>query len=247
VGLFDLPAPLFAWLDDVLGAFAPPWLRLALWGLIAAAVSMGAYLVLSPQRRIARAKADALAARRALDAYDGEFSGAWPLIRNVLRSACRQLALVTWPAILSSLPVLALLAWMSTTYGHGFPLQTDAVSIRTVPEDFDARLEALPLPGGGSSMPQHEIVVTDRSGHELQRLPWEAPVATIHKREWWNVLLGNPAGYLPDQGPLERIDLDIPAKEYLPVGPAWLKAWYVLFFGVLLTASLAIKISARIE
>jgi hypothetical protein len=61
------------------------------------------------------------------------------------------------------------------------------------------------------------------------------------------VLLGNPAGYLPDHGPLERIDLEIPAKEYLPVGPAWLKAWYVLFFGVLLIASLAIKVSARIE
>jgi hypothetical protein len=242
VGLFDLPAPLFAWLDDVLGGFAPAWMRLVLWGVIAAATSMGAYLVLSPQRRIARAKADALAARQALDAYDGEFAGAWPLIRAVLRSAVRQLGLVTWPAIVSSLPVLALLAWMSTTYGHGFPADGDPVAIRTVPEGLGARLETVPSP-----VPHREIVVTDGGGQELQRLPWQAPVATIHKREWWNLLLGNPAGYLPDQGPLERIDLDIPAKEYLPVGPDWLKAWYVPFFGVLLAASVAIKISARIE
>jgi len=247
VGLFDLPAPLFASLDDALSGFAPAPLRLVLWGLIAAAFSMGAYFLLSPQRRIARAKADALEARQALDAYDGEFAGAWPLIRDVLKSAFRQLGLVTWPAIVSSLPVLALLAWMSTTYGHGFPDPGAAVEIRTVPNGLEARLETVVSPAAAPSEPHREIVVIDPSGEVLHRLPWQAPVSTIHKREWWNALLGNPAGYLPDGGPLERIDLDIPAKEYLPIGPAWLKAWYVLFFGVLLAASLAIKVSARIE
>lgn len=247
MGLLDLPAPLFASLDDVLGRFAPaPW-RLVLWGLIAAAFSMGAYFLLSPQRRIARAKADALDARRALDAYDGEFAGAWPLIRNVLKSALRQLGLVTWPAVISSLPVLALLVWMSTAYGYGFPEPGAAVAIRTVPNDLEARLETVGSPATAPSEQHREIVVIDASGEVLQRLPWQAPVATMHKREWWNALLGNPAGYLPEAGLLERIDLDLPAKEYLPVGPAWLKAWYVPFFGVLLAASIAIKVLARIE
>ena len=57
VGLFDLPAPLFAWLDGLLSGLAPPTLRLVLWGLVAAALSMGIYWLLSPQERIARAKA----------------------------------------------------------------------------------------------------------------------------------------------------------------------------------------------
>lgn len=245
MGLFDLPAPLFTWLDGVLGGLVPAPLRLALWALIAAALSMGLYVLLSPQRRIARAKADAVAARTALDAFDGSFAEAWPLIRNVLGSALRQLALVTWPAILSSLPVLALLAWVSTAYGHAFPPAGADVPIHTVPEDLEARLETVPT--AASASPYHQIVVVDRTGRIVERVPWPAPVPTIHKREWWNLLLGNPAGYLPEAGPLERIDLDIPPKEYLPVGPAWLKAWYALFFGVLLIASLAIKVSARIE
>jgi hypothetical protein len=33
----------------------------------------------------------------------------------------------------------------------------------------------------------------------------------------------------------------------LSVGPDWLKVWHVPFFGVLLLASLAIKVAARIE
>ena len=55
------------------------------------------------------------------------------------------------------------------------------------------------------------------------------------------------AGYLPDNSQLERLDLELPPKRYLSVGPDWLKVWHVPFFGVLLLASLAIKVAARIE
>jgi hypothetical protein len=247
VGLFDLPAPLFAWIDGALGGLAPAPLRLTLWALIAAVVSMGLYVLLSPQRRIARAKADASAARAALDAFDGDFADAWPLIGNVLATAFRQLGLVTWPALLSSLPVLALLAWVSTAYGYAFPANGAAVAIQTVPQELEARLETVPSTSGAASKPRHQIVITDQTGQVVDRVAWQAPVPTIHKREWWNALLGNPGGYLPDDGPLERIDLNIPAEAYLPFGPAWAKPWYVLFFGVLLAASLAIKVAARIE
>jgi hypothetical protein len=72
-------------------------------------------------------------------------------------------------------------------------------------------------------------------------------VPTIHKREWWNLLLGNQAGYRPDNSQLERLALDLPPKQYLSVGPDWLKVWHVPFFGVLLLASLAINVAARVE
>jgi hypothetical protein len=81
----------------------------------------------------------------------------------------------------------------------------------------------------------------------VQRFWLSAPVPTIHKRQWWNALIGNPLGYLPDSSRLEWIELGLPQREYLPFGPAWLRAWYVVFFGVLLAASLAIKVGARIE
>jgi hypothetical protein len=247
VGLLDLPAPLFAWLDAGLAGLFPAPLRLPLWALIAAAVSMGLYLVLSPQRQIARAKADAIAARTALDRFDGEFGDAWPLIRAVLGTALRQLALITWPAILSSLPVLALLVWLSNAYGHAFPANHADVTIRTVPQGLEARLEATPPATATSAPSPHQIVIRDRTGRVVDRVACRAPVPTIHKREWWNMLLGNPAGYLPDSSPLERVDLELTPQPYLPVGPDWLKPWYVPFFGVLLFASLAIKVVAKIE
>jgi hypothetical protein len=81
----------------------------------------------------------------------------------------------------------------------------------------------------------------------VERVALSAPVPTIHKRQWWNALVGNPIGYLPDTSRLESIELALPQKEYLTVGPAWLRAWYVVFLGALLVVSLAIKVAARIE
>jgi hypothetical protein len=247
VGLLDLPAPLFAGLDSLLSGLAPPTLRLALWAVIAAALSMGAYWLLSPQTRIARAKADALSARRALDAYDGEFAQAWPLMGRVLRTALRQLGLVTSPAVLGSLPVLALLAWLSTTYGHAFPADGTDIPVRTVPQAAEARVQAAQAETPAAADLGRQVVVLDETGNVVERFPLSAPVPTIHKRQWWNALIGNPIGYLPDSSRLEWIELGLPQREYLPLGPSWLRAWYGVFFGVLLAASLAIKVAARIE
>jgi hypothetical protein len=242
VGLFDLPAPMFAFLDHGFGVVAPPVVRLVLWGLIGAVVSMGAYWLLSPQRRIAEAKARALEARRELDAYDGELSGAWPLMRRMLRAALRQLGLVTAPAVLASLPVIAMLAWLSTAYGYALPAGQAPVDVHTVPDGFQARLAPSQMPAA-----EHQIVVTDQEGRVIERIPMAAPVSTIHKRQWWNSLIGNPAGYLPDQAAVDRVELDLPERQYLSIGPTWLRAWYVVFFASLLVGSLAIKFAWRIE
>ncbi len=250
MGLFDLPAPLLAWLDGGFGLIAPPTLRLVLWGLIGGVGSMALYWLLSPQDQIAGAKTAAARAKRALDAFDGEFADAWPLIRDLLGQALRQLRLVLWPALVASAPAICLLAWLSSTYGYSFPGTPDAVGIRTSPDQLQAALVppmwsplAAPAPAGTT----HRIVVADEAGNVVSTIPWAAPIATIDKRHWWNFLIGNPAGYLPDDAGVERIDLDLRPNEYLPFGPEWLRAWYGVFFAALVASSLALKLWARID
>ena len=238
MGLFDLPGPLLSWLDSGLGLVAPPTLRLILWGLLGGAASMALYWLLSPQRASAAATADAGAAPRALDAYDGEFADAWPLIRRVLGQALHQLRLVLWPALVASLPAICLIVWVSTAYGYSFPGPGTSVAIRTASDDLQATLDG---------RAGRAIVVTDAEGAVIETIPWTAPVDTIHKRQWWNLLFGNPAGYLPADGALERLELDLAPNEYLPFGPSWLRAWYTVFFTALLVGSLAVKLIWRIE
>lgn len=243
MGLFDLPGPLLSWIDSGLGLVAPPTLRLILWGLLGGAATMALYWLLSPQREIAAAKADAAMARRSLDAYEGDFGDAWPLIRRVLGQALRQLRLVLWPALVASLPAICLIVWVSTAYGYSFPAAGARVDIRTTPAHLQAEL----VPASPPAAASRAIVVADQEGEVISTIPWPEPVDTIHKRQWWNLLFGNPAGYLPEDAEVELVALDLAPTEYLPFGPWWLRAWYGVFFTALVVGSLAVKLIWRIE
>jgi hypothetical protein len=245
MGLFDLPAPLFAWVDQVLSGFAPPALRLVLWGVAAAGLSMGLYWLVSPQGRLTDIKMRALAARQKLNAFDGEFAEAWPLMRAMLGLSLKQLGMTTLPAIAASLPVLALIVWLGTAYGYGLPEQQGALGVHTTPE-VDASAE-IRTTGDPSVPAPPRLVVTAAGGEVIGDIALAAPVPTIHKKQWWNTLIGNPLGYLPDDGAIEAIAFDLPEKDYLGFGPGWLRPWYVLFFTILVIGSLAIKIVGRIE
>lgn len=245
MGIFDLPAPLFTWADQVMSGFASPTLRLVVWGLVAAVLSMGLYWLLSPQGKLNDVKVRALAARRDLNAFDGEFADAWPMMRRMLGLSFKQLGMTTMPAVLASIPVLALIVWLGTAYGYGLPDDETAVAVQTTPS-LEAQAEIRTADNASPENPPR-LVVTDPSGTVIGDISLAASVPTIHKKQWWNTLIGNPLGYLPDDGDIEAISFELPEKDYLGFGPGWLRPWYVLFFTILVLGSLTIKMLWRIE
>lgn len=240
MGALDWPGLAFGWLDQMMQALPAPG-RLALWAMIAAALSMAIYRFASPQARIVRAQSDALAARRALDGYDGEFAEAWPLIRNLLKTALRRVGLVLPGVLLAMLPILALLAWLSTSYGYRFPDNDTVVDVAASPAAAGVAAELSVVPHQAMRPEQHRLLLRDPSGAVATSIPLPKPVPVVEKRRWWHALVGNPAGYLPADSAVDRVEIALPAQEMLRMGPAWLRGWEPLFFAVMLSASLAIK------
>jgi hypothetical protein len=78
-------------------------------------------------------------------------------------------------------------------------------------------------------------------------VPLPVPVPTVHKRQWWNALFGNPAGYLPGNARVERVEIDLPPKQVLAFGPSWLRSWEFVYLTVLLVSSIVIKIAFKIK
>jgi len=245
MGLFDVPAPLFLWLDGAMRPFLPAAVRLAVWGVAIGAVSMLLYARISPQARIAAGKLALARARQRLDdAYDAPMADAWPLIGSMLGTALRQVLRVTWPAVLASLPLLALLVWLSAAYGYALPPPGVSPAVQAAPATLTARW----LPGDpGQSGTAPRIVVSNRRGESVADLPVRTAVPTIHKYRWWNALFGNPAGYLPAEAPVDSIAIDLPEPAYLSVGPQWLRGWEPVFFGMLVLTSIGLKIVLRIH
>lgn len=240
MGLLDLPAPVFGAIEAAVADHAPPLLRLGLWAAVAALASIELYRLLSPQRRINAAMRRLQQAQRALAGFDGEFNEALPLMGRMLRASGLRLALVFPAAIAASLPILALLVWLDGAYGARFPDAGQPVAVHARPGGLEARWEGAASGAAGS------VVVTDASRRPVVQAEVAAPVPTIHKWKWWNALIGNPAGYLPQEAPVDRIDIELPRLEVLSLGPAWMRGWEVPFFALFLTFALVAKWARKV-
>lgn len=252
-GLFDLANPLLDILRAPLAGWLPPFIQLLLWSLLGAYVSMALYRWLSNQSKLRVLKPEIVAARSALASYDGPFGGLWPLIGRNYRLAGMQMWLTFVPALLSSLPLLFLLAWISNHYDVRLPAPGERIELRAYatpgfrvpsmqwrgsqpPAPVDRGHWAVSWPEAG-----HQLALTEHDGTVLLSLPFDTAVDTVHQRLWWNRLFANPLGYLPRPGIIERIDTGLPRVEIIGFGPGWLRSWYFTFFAGLLAFSLVFK------
>ncbi len=73
------------------------------------------------------------------------------------------------------------------------------------------------------------------------------PIPVIEQRRWWNWLVGNPLGYLPDGDRVERVEIGLPERAYLPFGPPWMRSWLALLLPTMILVSLTTYRLARIQ
>lgn len=242
MGLLDLPGPLYGWMDGVFATVLPPLARILIWGALAGLGSMALYAVLAPQGRIARGKREVAEAQQALDGHEGSLAEAGPLIGRMLRLALGQVRLTTMPALIASIPLLTLIAWMSTAYGHRFPEPGETPPVEAQPAAYVAEWvpQAAPEDTPG-------VEVRNGDGSRVGLFDLSVPVGVLHEWRWWNALMGNPAGYLPSGSGVERVRVELPRREYLPFGPVWARGWEIPFLTALVAASLGLKVGARIQ
>jgi hypothetical protein len=257
MGVLDLPAPLFQLLDGWV-AFLPATLRLILWSVIGAVLSMLLYALMSPQKKISGVKAALRESQKLLADSDESFAELMTVARRTLSLSFQHLGLVFGPALLSSFPLLCIMAWSSTHFGHDFPEPGEHITVTVQPESAAASLrwqdnggdEPTPIDNGWTIRwpgESRSLILTDTGNAALLELPLDAPIPQVHKRLWWNSLLGNPAGYLPEQAPVERVWIDLPGKRYLPFGPGWLGHWLTLFLLASVIGALITKKIFRIH
>lgn len=246
MGLFDLPAPLFTALDSLMSGL-PSYARLLIWATLTGIISMALYWLCSAQGKTAAAKERAVKARQMMAAYDGtEFEEMWPLAKESLIASGIHFGIVLGPAVLSSLPALAIIVWVSGVFGYKLPqpasmLQAYSVSAEQIGAGEQTDY-AIAYPAAGDS-----LQIEADNGEVLATLPLEAPVPVIHKRAWWNSLIGNPNGYLPDEYATEAIYFDLTSTEFLSFGPGWIRGWEFSYFVLLIIVSLGIKFAFRIH
>lgn len=240
MGVLDILSPVFTIVDDAGATVLPAGVRLALWAAVLAIGTMLLYKVLSPQQKIGAAKREARAARQALNRFDGEFADAGPLIKNQFVTAFKHIGLVVPGTLIAILPLLCFLVWADNHFDYRLPDAGQAPALTSEPRQSSgvelAWQEAQP-----------PIVSITSSQQAATRYPMTAPVPVIAKFSSWNWVIGNPLGYLPDDSPIEVVHIDLPERQFISVGPHWIRGWLGIFIPVMFIVSLLMFKWAKIE
>ncbi|MEX2150327.1 MAG: hypothetical protein WD793_08920 [Steroidobacteraceae bacterium] len=252
--MFGLALPAFAAVDRVLAAFLGPLPRLIAWGCLMGVLVMALYRLISPQRKLAAIKADAAAARRQIAGFDGEFDQLTPLIRRSMRLSLQQITWILLPAIVASLPLIACLMWLYSAYSFTMPSAGEAIAVTVSPagETISAKPDDS-LTRTGDAWQLHwpplgkQVELQDQTGGTLAQLGGQPASMIVEQFQWWNRLIGNPAGYIPAGSPVHRLEFKLTEAEILPIGPAWLRGWEAPFFLALIAVSILLKVVFRIE
>ena len=253
MGLFDLPAPLFGAIDDILAMVLIPILRLIIWGVFAGWLTMVVYGFFSDQGKIGRLKAQQKDQQKSIAEFDGEFAELLPLIRHTLALGFRQLGLALGPAIVATIPILFIIIWVAGEFGHETPAAGSEVFLTTKPATSDihwSTTTGVRTSKGGwvINWPSEGKPLTMNDDHQLLlTLPLEHDIPIIHKKRWWNILVANPLGYLPKEGKTDVINIHLPEAVIIASGPAWVRGWMFSFFMAFLLSSIGFKLLLRID
>lgn len=253
MGLFDLPAPIFGAIDGVLALAMPPVLRLIIWGILAGWLTMIVYRLFSDQEKIRALKALQKGQQKDIAEFDGEFAELMPLIRHTLALGFRQLGFTLGPALLATVPVLFIVIWVAGEFGFTTPGAGAEVLLTVEPASSDIHWSSttevkISENGWVINWPSQGQTLTIRDDHQpLLVLPLEHDIPIIHKHRWWNLLVANPLGYLPQDGKTDVINVDLPEAVIIGFGPGWMRGWMFSFFFAFLLSSIAFKLLLRLD
>ena len=253
MGLFDLPAPIFGAIDDILAMALTPILRLIIWGILAGWLTMVVYGFFSDQGKIGRLKAQQKKQQKKIGEFDGEFAELMPLIRHTLALGFRQLGLALGPALLATIPVLFIIIWVAGEFGYETPTARSEVLLTAEPVTSDilwSTTTEVRITEGGwvINWPSKGESLTMNDDHQLLlTLPLEHDIPIIHKKRWWNLLIANPLGYLPKDGKTDVIHINLPEAVIIGSGPSWIHGWMFSFFITFLLSSMLFKHLLRLH
>jgi hypothetical protein len=252
---------LFNALDHACGAL-PVAARLGLYGLIVGVLAMLIYWLLAPQTRIIAVREEMAAAQKALRAYTG--TDPREILRLSGRSispAVRQLLLLLVPTLVATAPVLLVMDWLESAYAYRLPAAGDSVTITidgpAAGRSTEIRSEPRECLGKPVSLGRYIIswpapnesmnLLDAASNQELVRLPLRRPSPNIERGHWWSrILEGSDRVDLPQSASISAIEFGFPPRQFLSVGPGWMRSWQIPFMLALSVAALAMKFAIKI-
>ena len=247
MGFFDLLTPALLWVDDGLADFLSTSWRLLFWSLVSALISVFIFKKFSQTEQIATLKNEIKSTQKALNDHEGEFSELKTLAKRSIVLSLKRMKLTFLPALLSAVPVVFILVFLSHRYDFIEPMPGTMVAYDSVVEgeNLSDQLSwtntTTDQVTGEYFWPEkdQQVQVSAEDGTVLINMS-DTPVSIVHKKQWWNVLFANPAGYISAEASVEEIHFEhqqqSPGLLFEKFFSSWVWPYFLstLFFSVLL-------------
>ena len=253
MGIFDLLTPPLAWIDNTILASINIDVRLIIWSLISAIGSTLLFKWFINPQKISVAKTQLRASQKALNSHDGEFSELKSLATKTIALSLKRLGLTIIPTLAASTILVFMLVFLSSQYDLKVPEAGSRINYTITWEEGIKNQtiqwsDKLANTQTTVTWPEENTTIEmfDNQGLKLLSIP-TVPVSIIHKKQWWNVLLANPAGYIPDHSDVAYVTFEFTSKEMGPIFGAYFDTWHWPFIILLSLFSIACLIIFKVK
>lgn len=232
----------------------PDVLRICVYGVLCGVISVSIYAWISNQRRIAELKRKARDLRARVLADDIDHRELLRLTRSNLATSFRLLGRTFVPAVVSALPVILAIEWISIHHSFDVPEPGERIRITAVPHS--SSLTAAPDNIEFGKQDEMWLAVPDASGQILlcedgvevyAGNPFDAPTAYLQKKKWWNAVMPSRAGYLSADSTIQAVHFEFAKKLFFQNIPEWLATWHFSFFAALVITAVTLRLRFRIS
>jgi uncharacterized membrane protein (DUF106 family) len=246
--------PFLNYFDSIFKSFLPLWAVLSFWGIMSGAFVMGVYRFLSPQKKLAKIKAEIKDLKSRMNENDKDFKDVLRLSWLNLKKSFELLGQVLLPSLASSIPAIIMILWISTFYGYAQPESGQTLRIDIVPivENFNVVHAGRMISREGSSYSvkledEANILFVEDGKTIYSGIPVSPPVGSVTKKTWWNLFLSNPGGYLQDGSKTDRVRFHFERQRILNGVPGWMSHWELTYLVSLFISAVFIKIVFKIQ
>ena len=248
MGLFDALTPFWSTIDGLLEPFSNSFIRISFWALISALVSSLVFKKLSSPEKISQLKIKLKNMQNQLNQHDGDFSELKGLAIGTIKLSIKRMVLTFIPALLASIPILFILTFLSNHYELQQPQLNENIRLsidwgNNQSQELALMQSSKTIKSGtiqtinwpSSDNPINLINAIDKS--KIMTFPFDTS-NIIHKKQWWNSLIGNPAGYLVNNNNINSISFDFKTQQIIKFGPLWVRSWLFIYFFMTFTFSI---------
>jgi len=252
-GLLGIPFPLYGVVDRLMASVIGATGSILVWSLLCSAAVLFIYRHCSPQKKLRVIKDRMREIGGELNKNPDDLSLLLRLSGENIKIAFKRFLLTFLPTCVAVLPLLSLATWLNSHYGYQTPLPGEKVIATAMPvsTEIGAGWASMLTYGVTNTVEATEgvdaLTLFGSDGTALAEVTFPPRGNVIAHKKWWNLLLGNPVGYLPVNSAPDAVLLDFDRREFIGFGPDWMRGWEAVFLVGMTVFSIGLKVAFKVE